>query len=335
MIGPQLWRLCVGDDSGAGPQPGHDTGGQASGYLKNTVVMFLSDHGPATEEAIEQSTGLTREQIRRALDHALMQGAVRAEPGDVLAYRCTENIHQVPTTTGAPGLVAGGHSFAGRRSALAAVFATLVLALVGASVWAAARPPRDAPDVSDGKNVAGLPVASEPEGDSGASAFGEDETTPSDATRSMEYMLRGELVLRDGDGFDCAQPTWCTDHWSDSSGSVDDYVRSREGVSCSGDGGYSDIRAGADVVLRGGDGSVLASGRLSEGEARHKETQLNFTMDDGEKHYIVNFDCVLTFRLSDIPAEEFYELSVSHRGSVMYTMDEFEEQRWNIQISIG
>jgi hypothetical protein len=85
---------------------------------------------------------------------------------------------------------------------------------------------------------------------------------------------------------------------------------------CEGTGGYSDISAGAAVTVRDGEGSMLATSDLDSGE------------DDG-------FGCTFPFTVQDVPNAHFYEIEVSHRGSLSYSKDEMQANRWTVDFSLG
>jgi hypothetical protein len=70
---------------------------------------------------------------------------------------------------------------------------------------------------------------------------------------------------------------------------------------CSGQGGYSDISAGADVTITDGAGAIVALGHLSESESAGSE------------------ECTFPFSVPDVPSGKgFYGVEVSHRGSLKY-----------------
>jgi hypothetical protein len=90
------------------------------------------------------------------------------------------------------------------------------------------------------------------------------------------------------------------------------------GARCSGDGGYGDLRGGAQVVLADERGDTLSTGRLSAGEF------------DG-------LGCVFSFALEDVARADFYSLTVAggHRGQLQYSYDELADGDWSVQLSIG
>lgn len=71
--------------------------------------------------------------------------------------------------------------------------------------------------------------------------------------------------------------------------------------SCAGHGGYSDIRAGAQVVITDAEANTIALGSLGLGKP------------DGSSF------CVFPFTVQDVPGRSYYGVEVSHRGRVQYS----------------
>jgi hypothetical protein len=87
---------------------------------------------------------------------------------------------------------------------------------------------------------------------------------------------------------------------------------------CNGQGGYSDIDGGAQVILTDEGGKILGSGSLSSG------TPTGSTA------------CVYGFSISDIPTDrEQYAIEVSRRGKVVNSRDELIKSGWKFQLSLG
>lgn len=97
----------------------------------------------------------------------------------------------------------------------------------------------------------------------------------------------------------------------------DSYVTGRAGGSalyaaqnddCVGDGGFDDIREGAQVVVRV-DGETVAVGDLGPGRIQ-----------------MAGSDCKFLFEIEDVPGEHnFYSVEVSHRGELTYDREEVQE----------
>jgi hypothetical protein len=96
------------------------------------------------------------------------------------------------------------------------------------------------------------------------------------------------------------------------------YYGDRPGRSCTGEGGYGDIRAGAQVVLSDEKGATLSTARLSGGEF------------DG-------LGCVFSFALEDVTRADFYSLTIAGggRGQLQYSYKELADDDWSLQLSIG
>ncbi|MEA2576491.1 MAG: hypothetical protein QOD78_79 [Chloroflexota bacterium] len=86
--------------------------------------------------------------------------------------------------------------------------------------------------------------------------------------------------------------------------------------SCSGNGGYSDIRPGANVVLRDGDGKLLSTGALGAGVGSGSQ-------------------CVLDFSLPEVPEVSFYTIEVGKRGNLSYSLADMKSMGWAIDLTLG
>lgn len=100
--------------------------------------------------------------------------------------------------------------------------------------------------------------------------------------------------------------------------SIADTTYDSVGRTCAGDGGYDDIRAGAQVVVTDADGGTVALGELSQGRM------------DGS---VPDATCQWRFTVADVPAGAgFYGVEVTHRGALQYTE---QELRSPISLSLG
>lgn len=99
---------------------------------------------------------------------------------------------------------------------------------------------------------------------------------------------------------------------------VDSTYSARPGSRCTGEGGYGDLRGGAQVVLTDDRGETLSTGRLSAGEF------------DG-------LGCVFSFALEDVTRADFYSLSVAggQRGQLQYSYAELADADWSVELSLG
>ena len=96
------------------------------------------------------------------------------------------------------------------------------------------------------------------------------------------------------------------------------YSGDRPGSSCTGQNGFGDIAAGAQVVLTDDEGTTLSTGRLSDGEF------------DG-------IGCVFSFALEDVTRADFYRLEIAggSRGQLQYSYNELAGAAWSLQLSLG
>jgi hypothetical protein len=86
---------------------------------------------------------------------------------------------------------------------------------------------------------------------------------------------------------------------------------------CVGQGGYSDIDAGATVIVTDQSGRILGSGALDPG-----------TASGGE--------CTYTFSIPGVRQDEQrYAVEVTHRGKVVSSATQMESNNWNFQLSLG
>lgn len=85
---------------------------------------------------------------------------------------------------------------------------------------------------------------------------------------------------------------------------IDSDIR-RAGGECHGTGGYADITAGAQVVIRDRDGTTVGLGSLDPGRPESR------------------VECRFGFVVDDVPAGRgIYSVEVSHRGEVSFNEDD-------------
>jgi hypothetical protein len=86
---------------------------------------------------------------------------------------------------------------------------------------------------------------------------------------------------------------------------------------CEGNGGYSDLSAGASVILKDESDRTIAA------------TSLGWGTSDSTV-------CTFKFTLSDVPDNAtFYNIEVSHRGTVSFSHADMVKSGWTIGLSIG
>jgi hypothetical protein len=90
-------------------------------------------------------------------------------------------------------------------------------------------------------------------------------------------------------------------------------------TSCYASLGYSDLKAGAPVVLKDEKGTILASGVLGKG-----------TPPTGRG------TCSFPFNLTGVPdTAKFYTVTVSNRGEISESHDELAGKGWAFALTIG
>src|SRR3954447_1267898 len=96
------------------------------------------------------------------------------------------------------------------------------------------------------------------------------------------------------------------------------------GKVCQGAGGYTDLVEGTPVVVRDGGGQVIGSGRFSAGKGAGG-VRSGATGASGAPAA-----CVFAFTVKHVPDADTYSFQMSHRGEVVYTREELEDNNWKI-----
>ena len=93
-----------------------------------------------------------------------------------------------------------------------------------------------------------------------------------------------------------------------------------DGATCYGTGGYDDMSAGTQVIVSDQDGTTIGTSQLSGGEIVDAATNVVPT-------------CEWTF---EVPVEEakFYDIEVSHRGSLQFSHEDMEEKDWKVSFTL-
>lgn len=87
---------------------------------------------------------------------------------------------------------------------------------------------------------------------------------------------------------------------------------------CEGQGGYSDIDAGTQVVVRDGSGEILGSTNLGPGE-----------VEDGVA-------CIYEFLIIGVPDDrKQYVLEIGRRGQVVSSRAEMLADEWSFEVGLG
>lgn len=79
------------------------------------------------------------------------------------------------------------------------------------------------------------------------------------------------------------------------------------GGGCAGDGGYSDIAAGAAVTVKDASGKIVGVSQLGDGQEQSAAPSYRGA-------------CLFDFTVPDVPVGNFYSIEVSHRGQISVTL---------------
>jgi len=139
-------------------------------------------------------------------------------------------------------------------------------------------------DVPPGQVLSQVPVAD--------TRLSEGETVVINVAKPPEYTITGTFTLTSG-----------------TEGTTQD---------CHGHGGYDDIQPYLDVIVRSGDGEILAKGSLGTGN-----------LQSGSN------DCVFPIAVAGVPKADFYSIEVGHRGELTYSFAEMVAMSWTVAFTLG
>lgn len=86
---------------------------------------------------------------------------------------------------------------------------------------------------------------------------------------------------------------------------------------CTGVGGRDDIAGGAQVIVKDGDGVVLATTHLTAGQFQSSPKACMFDLE------------------ASVPLTESYSVEVSHLGGLAYSRAELESAGWHVEVALG
>ena len=98
--------------------------------------------------------------------------------------------------------------------------------------------------------------------------------------------------------------------------SLDSY--SSVGSFCTGEGGYSDQRAGLKVAVLDTNGKTVATSTLGSGKVDYS-----------------GYTCVFEFKVTKIPKSSDYSIEVGTRNGPDYTYSELERADWDVTLTLG
>lgn len=131
-------------------------------------------------------------------------------------------------------------------------------------------------------------------------------STTSTTESSAEHKLTGTFTVKDDDITD------------------DDKIGPRTaGGVCSGgiiSSGYSDLDSNTSVVVRDGDGKILANGHLTFGK---------WVKDS------IWWTCQFGIEVDGIPDADFYAIEVGRRGEQVYSRADLDERNWTLTLNLG
>jgi hypothetical protein len=84
---------------------------------------------------------------------------------------------------------------------------------------------------------------------------------------------------------------------------------------CVGSNGYSDLQAGAPVVVKNDKGRTIATSSLDAGVPGTRQCVFGFT--------------------AKVPDATFYVIEVTHRGEVTYSRKQLEKRKWRLALSLS
>ena len=98
---------------------------------------------------------------------------------------------------------------------------------------------------------------------------------------------------------------------------VDDDFTGALGDVCLGSGGYRDINSSLDVVVKNGQGQIIATGDLGLGILKTRNT------------------CVFAFQVYKVPDADFYDVEVGRRGSLVFSRSDLERTDWIVGFKLS
>jgi hypothetical protein len=93
---------------------------------------------------------------------------------------------------------------------------------------------------------------------------------------------------------------------------------SSSGSFCTGQGGYSDQRAGVKVAVLDTNGKTVATSTLGNGKVDY-----------------TGYTCVFDFKVPDVPKSSDYSVEIGTRSGPDYTYSDLESANWEITLTLG
>jgi hypothetical protein len=134
-----------------------------------------------------------------------------------------------------------------------------------------------------------------------ASGCSADQATPNaPVTTALTHTITGTLILKDE-------------------------LNAFSGAPCTGQGGYGDIREGAQITVKDETNTLLAVGHLEPG----------ITYEVRRTQFTAYSYCHFSFAITSVPDRPFYQVEASHRGAWSYQRDDLHSRAWRVDVSIG
>lgn len=148
-------------------------------------------------------------------------------------------------------------------------------------------------------------------------AIGQDRTDERLAALEAQVAeLEDRVAALEGDDAS-AEPSGATHTITGSIDLIDPDETWTFGRGCSGDDGFDDLREGADVRVYDGARNLIANGRLDAGEATGTHI------------------CRFPFTVEDVPEVDFYEIEIANRAGPSWSLEDMEENEWQVELTIG
>lgn len=84
-------------------------------------------------------------------------------------------------------------------------------------------------------------------------------------------------------------------------------------------GGFDDIVPGAQILVKNGSGTILATSVLGEG-----------VVTEGRTYHF----CEFPFSVQNVPASDFYVIEMGSRGGMTYSVQDLEQQNWQVSLKL-
>lgn len=93
--------------------------------------------------------------------------------------------------------------------------------------------------------------------------------------------------------------------------------------------GYDDVASGLQVVVKDGNGSVIATGALGKGVFKGEKEFSGQTEGDSYG------DCIFPVAVYNVPEVPFYSVEVGHRGALTYSLADMQKSAFTVAFTLG